>query len=162
MWVSDAKEAHIPDDHMALISDAGALSARLRRGCKQISVRVDSQGLSSAFGDEQKILAINENNTLIRKVHILGDQKPLVHGRVVVPNLTYRKFQVEFDQLGNKLLGETLLYDRPEVTRSPFQYAKVAENLWARRSLFVMEGYNLLVTEVFLPTLMDRESGAMY
>lgn len=156
MWVSDAKEAHIPDNHMALMSDAGALSARLRLGCKEVSVQVDSQGLSSAFADEQKLLAINEKNTLIRKVHIMGDKKPLVHGRVVVPNLTYRKFQVEFDQLGNKLLGETLLYDRPEVTRSPFQYAKVSDNLWARRSLFIIEGYNLLVTEVFLPNLMEK------
>lgn len=154
MWVNDTKAAEIPDDHIALMVDAGALSARLRLGCQKVSVQVNSQELSPAFADEQKLLSIDEDNTLIRKVHIMGDQKPLVHGRVVVPNATYKKFQNDFDQLGNKLLGETLLYDRPGVTRSEFQYAKVADNIWARRSLFTLEDYNLLVTEVFLPTLI--------
>ncbi len=154
MWVNDTKDADIPRDHIALISDAGALSARLRVGYRELAVQLQSQRLSTAFADEKNILAIDENNSLIRKVHIVGDQKPLVHGRVVVPNATYRKFQIELDLLGTKFIGETLLYDRPGVSRSAFQYAKVAEGLWARRSLFTIEGYNLLITEVFLPTLI--------
>lgn len=156
MWVDDLVEAKIPPGHIALMSDAQALSAKLKAKCRQLTVEVKSQELSPAFIDEQKLLGIEEYNSLIRKIHLVGDGEPWVHGRVVVPNATYHAFQKEFDNMGDKLLGETLLYDRPNVTRSEFQFAKVGHRLWGRRSVFSVDGYKLLVTEVFLPASIDK------
>jgi chorismate-pyruvate lyase len=60
--------------------------------------------------------------------------------------------------LGEKLLGETLLYNNDKVTRSNFEYALLNEEnaLWARRSVFTIEkSYPILVTETFLPAIPD-------
>ena len=159
MWVDNVEQAALPPGHIALMVDASALSARLKASCTNLTVQVKSQELAPAFNDEQALLDIQEFNSLIRKVHLLGDGEPWIHGRVVVPNNTYLAFQIEFDNMGDKLLGETLLYDRPDrtsVTRSAFQYAQITNTLWGRRSVFNIEQYKLLVTEVFLPAAVTR------
>lgn len=160
MWVDTVEQAEIPIGHIALMADASALSERLKANCSTLSVQVKSQELAPAFHDEQELLEIQEYNSLIRKVHLLGDGEPWIHGRVVVPHITYQAFQIEFDNMGDKLLGETLLYDRPNVTRSAFQYAHITDNLWARRSMFTIGTFKLLVTEVFLPAAVAKCSVA--
>lgn len=73
--------------------------------------------------------------------------------------------------LGNKPLGATL-FANPMVKRTPLAFKKLGArdelyvracrlltckppHLWARRSIFSLKGCPILVTEVFLPDILD-------
>ena len=83
---------------------------------------------------------------------------------------TYQQYAETFDNLGDRLIGESLLYTNPKTTRRQFEFAKLApehpiyqdalsgipsekhgENLWARRSIFFIDTNPLMITETYLP-----------
>lgn len=146
------------------------LSQALRRICQTLSVKVIKQCFMEAFEDEYDVLQTNASTLpLIRQVFLEGDGVLLTYGRVVIPKTTYEQYFSQFESLNNNLIGETLLYKNPDATRGAFEYACVnsshpiakeviafftdVEFLWARRSIFSLKSYPLLVTELFLPTL---------
>lgn len=156
MWVEDPTELNLSTDdmHYHWLTKPDILSKALKAMCDELTVQVISQELSYASIDEQQILEIQESNSLIREVYLVGDGVPWVFARVVVPFKTYLKHKDSFDSLGNKLLGEALLYSDPSFTRSEFTYALTTHNgtpIWSRRSVFGLNGLHLLVTEGFLP-----------
>jgi chorismate--pyruvate lyase len=78
------------------------------------------------------------------------------------------------NKLGNKPLGAALFAD-PQVKRSPLQFKKLSRrhelyrracrilpeppaHLWARRSVFTLQRQPILVTEVFLPGILELAS----
>ncbi len=97
------------------------------------------------------------------------------------PNQTYLTYKTELDNLGNRPIGETLLYSNPTTTRSDFEIKRITQDdellfdelvhtnfyraviernarvpeLWARRSVFTLQGHPLLITEVFLSDIPD-------
>ncbi len=99
------------------------------------------------------------------------DNIALTYGRVIIPPKTYEVHFSQFEKLGTNLIGETLLYNNPDVTREPFEYAYVNhshllaqkvftalaqdsnKDLWGRRSVFLIKSSPILVTELFLPSL---------
>lgn len=123
------------------------LSQELRKLCKNLTVQIISQKLSSALPEEQAALNIQENNSFIREVYLQGDGVNLVHARVIAPNATYRKYQTKFDNLGSNFLGKHFLYKHKH-TRSPFTYQQDS-----RSSIFELDGYKLMVIEKFLETI---------
>jgi chorismate--pyruvate lyase len=150
------------------------LSQALKRVCQQFSVKVLEQQFSPIFNNEAAVLGINPTDTaFVRQVFLQDDYTPLTYGRVVVAPVTYDHHFAEFQSLGNLPIGETLLYNNPDVLRSAFEYALIeassdlgslvyqhlgqASNtpLWGRRSVFKIKSEPLLVTEVFLPALPD-------
>ncbi len=137
MWVNNLEELGLQpaDPIYKLVSAPGSLSDILQTKCKQLSVQIISQQITT-------------DNSFIREVYLLGDGLPLVHAITTVPNRTYLRFKPELDNLGNNLLGNTLLYLRPH-TRSAFEYTMLEGNL-ARRSVFNLQGYDMAVQEIFL------------
>ena len=150
MWVDSLDELGIDttDPVHNLLVDTGALSTNLRSKCKKLSVHVILQELSTATPEEMQLLNISEYNSFIREVFLLGDKIPLIQARVIAPMRSYIQFKDTLDNLGNKLLGETLLYAQT-YSRSQFQYTKINNEL-ARRSVFDLQGYTILVQEIFL------------
>lgn len=124
------------------------LSAALREIYANVSVQVISQQLGRATAEELAILSINEDNSWIREVYLLGDGKPVVHARVVAPHATYVAFKQQLEAVGNRFLGEAFLYQLPH-TRGSFEYFKI-DNQTARRSIFKIDTERFLVTECFL------------
>ncbi len=158
MWVEDPKdlELSVTDSYYHWLTKPDILSKALKSLCDELTVQIISQDLARALIDERQILSIQENNSLIREVYLLGDGTPWVLARVVVPFQTYLRHKNDFDSLGKKLLGETLLYADPSFTRSKFTYARISHNdarLLSRRSIFTLDGQQLLVTESFLPQI---------
>jgi chorismate-pyruvate lyase len=153
------------------------LSQELKRHYQLVQVDIIAEGYATPYEDEAKCLGISNESAesaWVRRVFLIGDNLPRTYGRVVIPQQIYQKYQSQFCQLGNKLLGETLLYHNPQVTRKPFEYGQIdascplaedvkaknfitqdhKNNLPARRSLFLNQGVPfLLLTEVFLTTL---------
>ena len=149
------------------------LSKALRRAVNSIQVKVLDQRFVKALDDEYAVLNMQENELpFVRQVLLMGDNElPLTYGRVVIPPRTYQANLQAFEKLGERPIGETLLYNNPDVTRSEFAYsAYIAgypiwdfiyqhlkdmppQTLWARRSVFYIKENPLLITEVFLPFL---------
>lgn len=157
-WVNAVGElASTPHPNTLLwMTKPYVLTHALRRVCKLLTVNVVSQQFSTVMPEESSKLGLDETALpFIREVILEGDGVPLTYGRVIIAPQTYHNHFAAFKDLGAQPIGETLLYNNPESTRSCFEYAKTEDGLWARRSLFTLRQDPLLVTEFFLPSLPD-------
>lgn len=154
------------------------LSRALKRVCQTLEVKVIVQQFEKAFDDECTLLNIDSNQpAFVRQVFLYGDGIAFTYGRVVIPPKTYNAHFSEFASLGTNLIGETLLYSNPDVSRSPFEYVHIHrfhplekmifnelprrtahQDLWGRRSVFSFHDSPLLVMELLLPTLPEYKA----
>lgn len=171
-WTNDPASLSTPPSTLIgeWLTKPYILSRALKQVCQTLTVKVIKQCFMPAFEDEYAVLKMPASvSPFIRQVFLEGDGISLTYGRVVIPKTTYEQHFAQFESLNNNLIGETLLYQNPDVTRGAFEYACVGsshsivkeiamflpefELLWARRSVFSLKSYPLLVTELFLPTL---------
>lgn len=130
------------------------------------------QGLRLPHHDEwREVGAGARSRVLVREVllHLRGEPVVMAHSIATVRDLAgpWRSLR----GLGSRPLAEALFID-PRVVREPIEHARVDARhplhrracallgralppLWARRSRFTKRGRPLLVTEVFLPRLLD-------
>ena len=152
--------------------DNGSLTARLQQQFADFSVKKVSLQYTKSLRDEAKLLALKPHQyALIREVLLMGNNQPVVFAHSVLPRCALRGAWNKLGKLGNKPLGATL-FANPKVKRTPLEYKKlprhhpisirVAEHmqilpkqLWARRSVFSLNCAKILVTEVFLPNLLE-------
>jgi len=143
------------------LAEEGSLTARLKSGAKP-------------FIDEAAVLRCKHSATVsVRDVLLIGKQQPLVYAHSILPHSSLRGAWAKLGKLGNKPLGGILFSD-PRVKRTPLSYKKLSKHhalyrkavahlpqaptyLWARRSTFSLNSAKILVTEVFLPTLSDKQ-----
>jgi len=108
----------------------------------------------------------------VREVVLHCDGKPVVFAHSVVPVTSLCGPWAAVTRLGSRPLGEAL-FNNPCVIRGGLQYRRIparhplarqaaragisisGKPVWARRSLFTLRGHSLMVTEVFLPSIMD-------
>lgn len=142
--------------------DAGSLTTALKQASQgQFQLQVLAQRLERPRLDEAKCLSLKSRElALIREVLMSGYGQPWVFARSVIPLSTLQGSLRYLKNLDNRPLG-ALLFKDPSMSRSPLLAAKltpsqlhypVAEPVWARRSLFQLQGKPLLVCEMFLPT----------
>ncbi|MEW5756743.1 MAG: chorismate lyase [Pseudomonadota bacterium] len=169
--------ARIPRGLRGWLFDESSLTKRLRRRCPQsFRVRVMSQRRERPLPDEAACLGMRAGeHGLVRQVCLQCGLQPLVYARTVIPFPTLRGPVKRLAHLGSRPLGEVLFADK-SMRRGPVQVARLLaahavyreaaaagagapEELWGRRSLFYLGGKPLLVSEIFLPALEERESG---
>jgi chorismate-pyruvate lyase len=158
------------------------LSKALKKVCNDFSVHVADQSIKSMYTDEAAALNCDEGtNGYVRETYLGDKNNPLVYARVTMPPSTYRSKKTELDNLGNRPIGETILYKDATLIRSEMEVKRITQNdellfdalvhqnfylaavakaarlpeLWARRSIFKLSGNPLLVTEVFLANIPD-------
>lgn len=108
----------------------------------------------------------------VREVVLHCDDKPVVFAHSVVPVTSLYGPWAGVTRLGSRPLGEAL-FSNPCVIRGSLQYRRIparhplarqiaragisipGKAVWARRSLFTLHGHSLMVTEVFLPAIMN-------
>ena len=169
----------IPDiesGYAAWLQDHGSLTKRIQQRCEKFQVDNVYNGLSIASRDEMNILNIpRPQHIYTREVFLYADNKAVVfaHSVVAVPHLHHAWHAVQ--HLGNRPLG-ALLFSHPLVQRAQLRYKALKGNhplyrqaalalntlpprLWARRSVFTLQGASLLVTEVFLPDILKLHEG---
>ncbi len=153
--------------------DNTSLTLRLKQRYSIFSVKPVNVRYSKALADEYAILHHKEEQkALVREVVLMGNSRPLVFAHSVLPKRSLRGAWHGFGRLGNKPLGEAL-FANPKVQRASFQFKKLrcqhplyqaaiqhcetkAAYLWARRSVFSLNCASILVTEIFLPTVLER------
>jgi chorismate--pyruvate lyase len=137
----------------------------------QFNVQPLEQRWSMAWPDERRRLLIRgREHAWLREVLLCQANEPLVYARSVIPAATLRGPLQRLRRLGATPLG-TLLFGRYRIIRGPIGVAWLnadarlaqraaqaaglsAGRMWARRSVFAIAGRELLVTEVFLPSLI--------
>ncbi len=154
------------------LQDRGSLTRRLQECCSQFHVEPIFQELARLYGDEWMRLNQHQHElAMIREVYLYCCDKPVVFAHSVVSRQSLMGVWRTLSGLGNRSLG-SMLFTNPKVERTPLEFKKVngghflydravlrltdkPEHLWARRSLFTLQGESILVTEVFLPDILD-------
>ena len=154
-----------PGDHGSLIdpllleclTDTGLLTARLRRQCgDNFRLQVIEESLARP--------GIHQNE--LRRIVLWCGNRASIYAETIIPRNAAEKLPW-LRELGSVPLGEALQY-RSDVSRGKFEYARIKPaqlpadlpapidgDLWARRSEFHVGDTSLLVTEIFLPGMLD-------
>lgn len=150
--------------------DHGSLTRRLRRASGgQFQVQVLSQRWQRPQWGERRALGMADGSlALVREVRLLCRGQAAVYARTVMPVATLTGRGRSLGKLGGKPLGELLFRDRT-MSRGPIELAQLGAgdalynalvpsgehlSLWGRRSVFMLRGQRLLVSEFFLPPLL--------
>lgn len=164
----------LPSHLSSWLTDTGSLTQRLKaHNVNGFNVALLGQHWMKPLPEECVSLQLPvKQMALQREVKLLDGKVANVYARTVIPLDTYHVMKQRFNTLGNKPLGE-LLFTDPSVERGAIEVACLhagewlyelallgdeqrPEELWARRSRFSIGGKNLLVNEIFLPTLRDK------
>jgi chorismate--pyruvate lyase len=143
-----------------------SLTKRLQAAFADFKVTKVSQYWAHPLPDEAMLLGLRPDQTaLIREVWLQSGTTPLVFARSVLPRSSLRGAWRDLDGLGARPLGAVLFADS-QVIRTPLTYCKLSRHhpiskrinragLWARRSVFIRSGRAILVTETFLPEVLE-------
>lgn len=148
----------------------------------QLQVRVLRQGKLALTRDEYSLLKLRHRTQhLVREVEIIGQGVPWMLARSVFPEKTLSgKLKSIKRRLSNQPLGE-ILFKEPSLRRSEYEFAFLEsaqinslfmknyfndlgynffisnnERLWCRRSIFFIHEKPILLTEIFLPALVEQ------
>lgn len=152
------------------LSDRGSLTRRLQAHYADFSVQLLAHGLERPFRDEIQALGLRPGTrAYVRNVLLIGNGEARVFAHSVLPRAALRGGWNGISRLGSKPLGASL-FSNPRIrrlgltlrridVRHPLYRAACAHTgitpryLWARRSVFCLNGYPLMVSEVFLPAI---------
>lgn len=154
------------------LTDPHSLTSRIRRRCGRMTVVPLRQRTAVPGRDERNALKVAPGRAVrVREVLLCADGVPVVFAHSIVRLDDLRGVWRLFSGIGHRPLGDALFADH-RVVRSPLAARRLAPEhalhrriraldlapdrpLWARRSLFMRHGRPLLVTEVFLPAIME-------
>ncbi|AUL98846.1 chorismate--pyruvate lyase [Zoogloeaceae bacteirum Par-f-2] len=173
-WLRHPPRATVAAALRPWLTDPGSLTARIRARCADFGVRVLSQRLKRPNRDEAKLLGLRAGELAwVREVLLLADGRAVVFARSVLPRHHLRGAWNLFHGLGARPLGAALFAD-PRIERQPLacigldrrdaRYHRIAAALagqrlpsrvWARRSVFLLNGRALLVSEAFAPAILE-------
>lgn len=156
------------------LTDPASLTSKLTVRCKQFRVQLLRQSSGQGLDGECEMIRLPRRARVWeREVLLRCDGHAVVFARTVVSRAAALADWPYFQSLGEKSLGATLFAD-PCVCRGAFQFALLKPShpvrreiynvlgpgaieppFFARRSLFGRNRGWLLVTEVFLPPIMQ-------
>lgn len=161
----------MPANISCWLTDVDSLTRRLQsHNQHDFSVQLLGNSWIKPLPDEWRCLNMASRSLAYqREVRLMDGGIANVYARTVVPRATFMAMPSRFNNLGNKSLGE-LLFTDPFVRRGLIEVACLKpgqwlyemavlyetyrpDELWGRRSYFYLSGNNLLVNEIFLPTL---------
>ncbi len=157
----------------AWLTAGGSLTARLTSHSEAFRVQRLHQRIATCLFDEARAIGMQRpGRVLEREVLLRCDGKPVVFAHTVVPMSATATDWPLFNALGERSLGSTLFYD-PLVRRGALEFARIRAGhplmqraraalgatddtiLYARRCLYRRHRGTLLVTEVFLPAVLE-------
>lgn len=170
-WHNHINHVQAPTAMRHWLTEPGSLTAKLIAHSTSFRVQRIDQQLDSCWADEHAAIGLNKiGKVYAREVVLRCDEVPTVHAHTVLPLNSNANQWPLFRALGEKSLGSTLFGD-PLVKRSALQFARLQSNhpamqrarkivdfdqpLFARRSLFYRHGGVMLVTELFLPNVLE-------
>lgn len=156
------------------LTTPNSLTEKMRIPCPELMVEVLSETVDRPLIDEANTLEMHpQEQAWIRCVLLKCGESDWVYARTIIPNFTKTNPWHSLQALGSKPLGD-VLFELPSIQRSEFEFSKqLLKNLphfntclpsqqlnitgYARRSTFKQQDAPLLLTEVFLPGLLNLE-----
>lgn len=155
------------------LTAGGSLTARLIAHSAQFRVQRLHQRAALCLADEARAVGMARTGRVWeREVLLRCDGAPVVFAHTVVPMTATAADWPLFSALGERSLGSTLFKD-PRVSRGELEFARIRPGhplmaracaalgvdpdqtiLFARRCLYRRRQGSLLVTEVFLPSVL--------
>lgn len=150
----------------------GSLTWRIVAHSRRFAVEVVARRLRFPNDDEYRVLGRPAHKlAYVREVVLHADGKPVVMAHSIVARADLHGAWRPVAGLGTRPLAEVLFADK-RVRRGAFQFARIGPRhplgvrarhllgvgfgtLRARRSLFHLEGRPLMVTEVFMPQILE-------
>ncbi|MHB8742468.1 MAG: chorismate--pyruvate lyase family protein [Sulfuricaulis sp.] len=163
----------VPEKYLSWLLDPGSLTERIVNRCRQdFHVQLLSQERRRPLRSEAMVLGMRHGSrAIVRQVQLVCGDTPWIYARTVIPPRTLaRKFH-RFTRLGARSLGSMLFAD-PSMERGAVQVASLLPSdelyhiatrhrhekpavVWGRRSLFRLGDKPLLVSEFFLPDIVE-------
>lgn len=158
---------HRPDSEpfRSWLQEPDSLTRRMQACCEVFRVQVLRQG--SQPPDKG---GISRQRLLVREVVLLCDARPVIFAHTELSTASRGRLSLWLKRLGSRSLG-SLLFSHPGFQRGHIEFccldgrhplyqraarqAEVPARLWARRSRHELNGQSVLVTEVFLPAILD-------
>jgi chorismate--pyruvate lyase len=184
-WLAQPDGVRAPKAMRDWLVTPGSLTARLVAHSRQFRVQKLRQAGALCLADEALAIGLPRRERVWeREVLLRCDGVPVVFAHTVVPTSCTASDWPLFSALGERSLGSTLFYD-PLVQRGPLEFARIrAGHPLTRRALAALGGTGpamfpaetyfharrcvyrrhqglLLVTEVFLPTVLDLVATAI-
>lgn len=178
-WQPHAGAVRAPARMRDWLTTEGSLTARLMAHSMTFRVRRLHQNAAMCLADEARAIGLaRPGRVWEREVLLECDGRPRVFGHTVVPTSCTASDWPLFSALGERSLGSTLFYD-PLVRRGQLEYARIRAGhplmervraalgghddtlYYARRCVYRRHQGLLLVTEVFLPAVLDLKPTAM-
>ncbi len=167
---SQILKSQLPFPWRPWLLDRGSLTQRLqKRYPGTFRVKLLHQGWGRPTPSERRCLGIAQREIAsIREVLLIGDGKPRVFARSVLPQSTLVGANRRLLRLNTKPLGAYLfsnpLMTRGEIEIAPLSVGQLNAHLphcyddqigWGRRSVFYLDHLPLSVCEVFLPSMFE-------
>ncbi|MFL6674066.1 MAG: chorismate--pyruvate lyase family protein [Massilia sp.] len=183
-WQAHVNSVHAPARMRDWLATPGSLTARLVAHSRAFRVQRLHQRTNLCLPDEAHAIGLpRPERVWEREVLLRCDGEPVVFAHTVVPTSSSASDWPLFSALGERSLGTTLFRD-PLVRRGQLEFARIrpghplmrralaalgaglagriaAEpHLYARRCVYRRHQGLLLVTEVFLPEVLDLVTNA--
>jgi len=154
------------------LTSRGSLTARIVSRFDHFNLVRLTQHAALPNTDERRELGLRDREfAIVREVLLRDGGSPLVFAHSLASRRDVRGVWRGLSRLGARPLAEMLFHDHA-VVRLPMEYRKIdarhplyrraqqvapfaPQEVWARRSVFLKAGRPLLVTEVFLPRMID-------
>lgn len=149
IWTDLTSANEVPKATLKWLDDGQSLTAKLRHKFDDFAVNVLSQTQTTPHKNESAVLDF-KGQWVVREVALLGNGQTVVFARSVIPITDDTKALLA---IGSAPLGE-FLFDNPCVKRTKMQITHT-NNIWGRRSTFIIGNTPLLVSEFFLQTLYN-------
>jgi chorismate lyase len=156
------------------MTDRGSLTARIVAHFPDFNLQRVVQARVLPFADERRALRLRAGElAIVREVILKSGTTPLIFAHTVAHSDSLNGAWRGLSRLGARPLAEMLFHD-PSVSRMAIEYKllnarhplawRVREvitlpttaTIWARRSVFLKAQQPLMVTEVFLPTIIKN------
>ena len=147
VWNRITSSFLIPEEVLFWINDNTSLTQKLRNKYSRFEVKIIRQESSRLYTHELDFFDRNEN-FVVREVLLIGNKKPVVFARSVIP---ISKDTDKIIEVGNKPLGE-ILFNDPLIIRKEIEVTNI-NGTWGRRSIFNINQTKLLVSEFFLENI---------
>jgi len=179
-WLAHPDGVGAPAAMRDWLTTPGSLTARLIAHSQHFRVQKLRQASNVCLADEAGAIGLaRPQRVWEREVLLRCDDRPVVYGHTVVPMSASASDWPLFSALGERSLGTTLFHD-PLVRRGELEFARLRpghpllarvhnvlgidgpphETYFARRCLYRRRQGVLLVTEVFLPAVLDLAAPA--
>ena len=178
-WQPHAASVLPPAPMRAWLAAEGSLTARLMAHSRAFRVQRLHQKRTLCLADEARTIGLaRPARVWEREVLLRCDDTPVVFAHTVVPATADAGDWPLFSALGERSLG-TILFNDPLVARGRLEFARIraghplmrracaalgsgpgTTHYYARRCVYRRHQGLLLVTEVFLPTVLDLVAAA--